>query len=93
MEPASEHRAYLDIDELSARTGMSLATINRLKRVGKIVFYQPAGKGGRVLFPPDAIERAGSSPNGTPEPPAVDDTKKHLAGPRPAWMQGGKSPN
>ena len=58
MSHAEEQRDYVDIVELAARTGVSISTINRLKKRGKIPFYQPGGKRTRVLFPPDAIKGA-----------------------------------
>jgi len=79
---------YLDIEKLSARSGLSLATLHRLKRAGKIPFFQPAGKGGRILFPPDAIERAGRS--ATDVPPKVEpavNSRQHLSGRMPEWMK------
>lgn len=88
MSQAPPSRSYLNVVELSAQTGMSAATIHRLKRAGKIPFLQPAGKGGRLLFPLDALEQAGTGCNSEPAAPAVNETKNQLAGPRPAWMQG-----
>jgi hypothetical protein len=80
---------FLTIQELSATGRLSIATIHRLKRQGKIPYFQPADKHGRWLFPADAIERASqaaSSPvanheSATAEPPM------HLSGPCPAWMK------
>lgn len=74
---------YVSISELAARTGLSHATIWRLKRGGKIPFFQPGGKNGRVLFPADAIERAlGGPPQATPD----DAPPERLPGPQPSWM-------
>lgn len=61
MSYAEEQRNYIDIVELAARTGLSISTINRLKKRGKIPFYQPGGRRARVLFPPNAIEGTVSS--------------------------------
>ena len=86
MSYSQIEKSYLDIDDLVARTGLSEATIWRLKRTGKIPFYQPGGKGGRVKFPVDAIEVAGLRiPR---EAPADEDfaSPKRLPGPRPKWM-------
>ena len=82
-----ESRTYLDVVKLSIVTGLSQSTIHRLKRAGEIPFFQPAGKGGRLLFPLDAIERTGASHSSEPTTPIVNDAKNQLAGPRPAWMQ------
>jgi len=56
MGQADQRRTYLDIVELSVATGLSISTINRLKKQGKIPCYQPGGPRTRVLFPADAIE-------------------------------------
>jgi len=61
MSYAEEQRDYVDIVELAARTRVSMSTINRLKRRGRIPFYQPGGKRTRVLFPLNAIEGVISS--------------------------------
>jgi len=78
----------LTIEELSRHSRLSVATLHRLKRAGRIPYFQPAGKGGRLLFPVDAIERAGN---------AVDEATgavtnqvtdgQRLSGPCPAWMR------
>jgi hypothetical protein len=51
----------LNIHQLSELTGLSLATLNRLQADGAITYFQPGGKRSRVLFPADAIQRAGAS--------------------------------
>ena len=81
-------KAFLTVSELSARSGLSSSTIHRLKATGKIPYYQPAGRGGTVLFPPDAIERTvAEAPTPTSQPSApVDAQPRRLSGPRPAWM-------
>jgi len=84
---------YLTRCELAARSRLSPTTIQRYKLKGLIPFYQPGGKGARVLFPPDAIEAATSaaasetSNDGeqvvNPELPGVC---KSMPGRRPRWM-------
>jgi hypothetical protein len=78
----------LTVSEFRAESRLSVATIHRLKNQGKIPFYQPAGKRGRVLFPADAIERAASAA-AKPSAPVLSAplTRSHLSGPPPAWMQ------
>lgn len=73
---------YLDVDELSARTGFSRATIWRLKRAGKIPFIQPGGKGTIVKFRADALE----GPVGSPLEPNTDSGEARLPGRKPAWQ-------
>lgn len=84
-----DNPSYIDVNELIARTGMSRATVWRLKRDGKIPFFQPAGKGGRVTFPEDVVERVVECAT----PALVEghgDLAERLPGPPPAWMA---SPN
>jgi hypothetical protein len=81
------NRRYLNIEELSTQTGLSTATIHRLKTQGKIPFYQPAGKRGRLLFPVDAIERATEACNQPSSVSAPAEDHPHLSGPPPAWMR------
>ena len=78
---------YVSVDELSRLSGLSLSTIHRLKKAGKIPFYQPAGKGGRILFPHDAIERAQLAMTSVPDTVAAPKLPSpRLSGPAPAWM-------
>lgn len=85
---SNDAQPLVTIEELSRHSRLSVSTIHRLKRAGRIPYYQPAGEGGRLLFPPDAIERAGSSKDQIPA--AGSDQgggDQRLSGPRPAWMQ------
>jgi len=88
---AGDQQQLLTIEDLSRRSRLSVSTLRRLARAGKIPFFQPSGKGGRLLFPEDAIERAvvGSLPS-TPTP---NGEPQKLAGPRPAWMRGPAATN
>jgi hypothetical protein len=78
---------FLTIQQLSRNCGLSIATLHRLKRQGKLPFYQPAGKGGRLLFPPDAIERISVSHQQSSSDSSEAGPRKHLSGRCPAWMQ------
>lgn len=82
-------RQYLDIGDLSARSGLSTSTIHRLKIQGRIPFYQPGGKGGKLLFPPDAIDKCGQAMPASEPLAAEASTNRngHLSGPRPAWLR------
>jgi predicted DNA-binding transcriptional regulator AlpA len=85
MADSPDKKSNIDIDELIALSGMSRATVWRLKRDGKIPFFQPAGKGGRVTFPEDAIERVLSGDTvGSAE--GNGDLPERLPGPKPSWM-------
>lgn len=83
--PLSNGSNYLTIQDLSAKTGFSVTQLRRLVRAQKIPFYQPGGKGGKLLFPPDAIERCASEDS---RPVPDDEPQKPLSGRRPRWMQG-----
>ena len=85
MDEAS--RTYLNIDQFQSLTGLSKSTIHRLKDSGQIPFYQPGGKGSRLLFPADAIEQSERLPSVAA---ATSRTQPgHLSGRQPQWM----SPN
>jgi len=73
-------RKYVSIEELSSDSGMSVTQLRRLARAGRIPFFQPGGKGGKLLFPPDAIEKSMQT---DPQPQT---TAVPLAGRPPSWM-------
>ena len=93
MADTQIEKSYLDINELVARTGLSEATIWRLKRAGKIPFFQPGGKGGRVKFPADAIEVAGLETKPDSSATAGSESPERLPGPCPKWMSPGANNN
>lgn len=82
MTEAPDYQSYIDIYELSARTGLSPAMLWRLKRTGKITFFQPGGKGYIVRFPLDAIEQATQQLDLNGD----EQQASRLSGPRPSWM-------
>jgi excisionase family DNA binding protein len=83
---------YLTTVELSEVTGISVSTIQRLRRKGVLPFYQPGGPRTRIVFPPDAIEQAteanhkvtGLPPNDT----VAASSENPQRGPRPKWQGG-----
>ena len=85
---------FLTIKELSRRSRLSESTIHRLKRAGRIPFYQPGGKHGRLLFPSDAIEQTAQNGSAVPTPasPPRSDSPR-LSGCRPAWQQAHTLPS
>lgn len=90
MAGPQDNTSYLDVDQLAAYTGLSTATIWRLKKAGKIPFFQPAGKNGRVVFPANAIELVEQSERSSPQGSAKENEAERLPGPRPQWMSPGK---
>jgi excisionase family DNA binding protein len=90
VEPKSgPTRQYLTITEVSERTTLSVSTIQRLCRKGKLPYFQPGGPRTRLLFPPDVIEQAvklaqdASLP--APDPP-VAASPTPSRGPKPKWQ-------
>ncbi len=84
MLPARGDR--LTIHELSAATGVPVATIRRYKRRGLIPFFQPGGPGCRVWFPPDALDgRPETAPAAVKAP--AERAPSRLPGPGPRWKQ------
>jgi hypothetical protein len=83
-------RAYLTKVELARRTGLSPATIERYKNAGKIPFFQPGGKGGRVVYPVDAIEAAHRQQDSDRLPAGKDGPTVgppvRIPGPQPRWL-------
>jgi DNA-binding transcriptional MerR regulator len=73
-------RKYLNIRELSEATGLSETQLRRLAKDRKIPSFQPGGKGGRLFFPQDAIEKSGQMQ------PDAEDAGLPLSGRRPTWM-------
>lgn len=90
-----DNQPPLNIKELAKRSRLSVSTINRLKKANLIPFFQPGGKGSRVTFPPDAIERA-SAATATDQAVLVDQipaSPKKLSGPAPKWLQPSNNQN
>jgi len=85
----SDDQLPLTIEELSQRSRLSVSTLNRLKKAGLIPFFQPGGKGTRVTFPPDAIERAcaATAADQAVSAAQVATLPKKLSGPPPKWLQ------
>lgn len=97
----AEQCQYLSKRELVKRSGLSAATVQRYVRAGKIPFYQPGGRGAKLLFPPNAIEAAVRQSTADPQaatgvtvvgvyagPATAQSTRGSgvLPGPRPRWL-------
>jgi excisionase family DNA binding protein len=78
----SEVRLYVTIDELSAICGLSVATLRRLVRGGRLHAVQPGGRGTKLLFRRDVLETAGPS-----DPPSTAGPSLRLPGPKPNWKR------
>lgn len=75
-------RQFIDIQQLSLRSGRSVKSLRRDVQNGRLEAFQPGGRGGKLLFHPDAIEKAKVA--AITAPPA--EPHRPLAGRRPKWM-------
>lgn len=83
---------YLTKRQLARRTGLSESTIQRLKDFNKVPFFQPGGKGARVLYPLNAVEVAfahvSSDSSQTASVRKTDqESNTAIPGPKPRWLQ------
>ena len=101
----SPARRYLSPREFGALSGLSLATVRRYLRSGRLPYRQPAGRRGRILIPADALELVSaatppdepSQASVAPSTPAMTRppvTPARPPGPRPKWARlAGPSPD
>ena len=84
-----DNSQLLTLKELSDVSKLSPATIHRLKRLGKIPFFQPSGPRGKLLFPANAVEQAARAAcdESSGASTGTAKTKPRLSGPCPAWMK------
>lgn len=75
-----QNQKFSTIAELSSESQLSVSTLRRLVRQGRIKFLQPAGKGGKLLFPPNALECLDE------DAPSPGDSDRSLPGRAPGWM-------
>ncbi len=86
---------YLSPQEFSRLSGLSLATVHRYLKKGRLPYRQPGGPRSRILIPAVALEAAATVAEITPAAlvkaaPAVPSPR--LPGPRPRWAHpAGKS--
>jgi hypothetical protein len=94
-EPSKE---FLDVQEFSEATGLSVATVRRYLRNGHVQFSQPAGPRGRILIPVSELTCLKAAP--TPSTEAIErhhnttqsqplnhdkSSPERLPGPKPRW--------
>ena len=82
---------YLSPDEFSQLSGLSIATVRRYLRAGRLPHVQPAGSHGRILIPRDALDRLADPPPrdlppSTPTSPSMAAPPNRPRGPRPRWQ-------
>jgi hypothetical protein len=93
---ARQWRQFLSPQEFSRASGLSLATVHRYLKNGRLPFRQPAGARGRILIPVAALAAAvaGSEQPRPVAPTSESYTLAHppigstrLPGPRPRWTR------
>ena len=92
MQPLADKRNYLTAEELATAADVSTATIWRLKRDGKIPFFQPGGAGHLVKFPPDALEQRADKQSGAGGDAGSTD-REQAQNTKDALMHEGKGTN
>jgi excisionase family DNA binding protein len=88
MPDSVEALRCVAIEELSGLLGVSVPTLRRWIRDGKLPARQPGGPGTRLLFPLAQISRL-LEPPGPAAPKTVASsaaTRARLSGRQPAWM-------
>jgi len=81
---------YLSIQEFSAISGLSVATIRRRIKDGSLSCRQLGGYRCRVLILSDALEQVSPPPNRPPSPSHASTTaskEPKLSGPKPVWQR------
>lgn len=95
-EAKGTERSYLSPEEFCHHSGLSLATVHRYLKKGKLPFYQPGGPRTRILIPTDAVESVSRSATqggraaapATAQPSSTSaDRRAPLPGPRPRWTR------
>lgn len=91
-----ESRAYLSPAEFAAETGLSISTIGRYLKSGRLPKAQPGGPGCRVMIPRVALEPLiadAQSPSSVQDttvdakpPCAPEKSPSALSGPQPRWL-------
>jgi hypothetical protein len=89
---------YLSPQEFGLLSGLSLATVHRYLRDGRLPYCQPGGRRGRILIPLEALEMASGAAPGMAFDTSVSasipvantqqpETAARLPGPRPRWSR------
>ena len=95
LTDAVQPRRFVSPLEFSQLSGLSLATVHRYLKKGKLPSIQPSGRRGRILIPADALELCGNTTleAAQPEQTAAPTSEPGNApnprpsGPRPRWTQ------
>jgi excisionase family DNA binding protein len=88
-----DEREYLKLDEFQKLCGLSLVTIRRYIKSGKLESVQAAGRGHRILIPRDALDKLRAVPKPPPDPAEGPSRSATLSGPKPRWRVNSQRPN
>jgi hypothetical protein len=89
-------RRLLSPQQFSQLTGLSLATVHRYLKSGKLSYLQPGGPRSRILIPSDALgppsqvtstQSQATAMSVVPPPSAGSTQIEHLRGPLPRWIR------
>jgi hypothetical protein len=96
--PASQELVYCSVEEFALRSGLSVSTVRRYLKAGKLLHRQPGGPRGRILIPLSALETGGSESlpeatiqteqkGQTAQNPKTTHSLERLPGPMPRWAR------
>jgi hypothetical protein len=85
----SDSPQFLTVDQFAAQSGMSVATIRRYIRTGKLECLQPGGFRCRVAIPRTALMSAIFNADSLPPTNSkeVNIKNRKLSGPTPRWRR------
>ena len=89
-----EEPEYLKLDEFQKLCGLSLVTLRRYIKSGKLECVQAAGRGHRILIPRDALDKLRAAPKPPPDPAEAECPSRNgaLSGPKPRWRVASPRP-
>ncbi|MCH9656147.1 MAG: helix-turn-helix domain-containing protein [Planctomycetes bacterium] len=89
LESNSSKRVFLSPEEFAQLSGLSVPTIHRYLKSGRLPFNQPGGHRCRILIHKNALISSGKTPsvNSLPEPSCTKQSQTKVSGPEPAWKK------
>lgn len=80
---------FLSPKEFALSNGLSINTVRRYTRSGRLPYIQPGGFRCRILIPRNALNSSGKIPseNSPPAPPCARKAQTKASGPEPAWKK------
>lgn len=80
---------FLSPEEFAQFSGLSVPTIHRYLKSGRLPYIQPGGFRCRILIPQNALILSGksTSENSPPAPPCAKQSQPKAPGPQPAWKK------